>query len=99
MHVERERRRRAALPQRLISNRVVEKARTTAAPFLPDRQRENAFLAQPLIILERMACIAVVRCRALGKIRRQFQAFLLQPALLGGEGEIHGKAAISIVAR
>ena len=93
VHVEGERRRRAALPQSLIGDRVIEKARTTTAPLLPDRQREKALVAQLLVILNRVARIAVMRRSAFGKIRRQFQAFLLQPLLLRRQLKIHASGA------
>jgi hypothetical protein len=91
MHVEGKRRRRAALAQRLIGDRVVQKACTSAAPFRADRQREEAFLAQAVVVLGRMAGVAVMRCRAGREIGGQLAALLLQASLLGAELKIHAR--------
>ena len=54
---------------------------------------EKALVAQLLVILNRVARIAVMRRSAFGKIRRQFQAFLLQPLLLRRQLKIHASGA------
>ena len=75
--------------QRLVSARVVEQARTPAAPFLADNRGKETFLTQPLVILDGMAGVPVVCRRASSKIRRQRAAFTSQPLLLGGELEMN----------
>ena len=55
MHVEREGSRRAALPQRLVSNGMAQKIPAQPAKNLRDRQLENPLLTQPVVILGDMA--------------------------------------------
>jgi hypothetical protein len=57
MHVEGERRRRAALAQRLVGDRVIEKAGAGATPFPRDGQRQETLVAKALVIFDRVACI------------------------------------------
>jgi hypothetical protein len=77
VHVEGERRRRAALAQRFISDRVVEKACAQTSPFLADRQRQEPFLTQAVVVLDGMAGLAIVRRREGGEIGGQLAAFVL----------------------
>ena len=58
------------LAQRFVGDRVIEKACAQAAPLLPYCQRQEAFVAQTVVILDRMAGIAVMRCRAGQEIGR-----------------------------
>ena len=79
----------AARAELLVGDRVIEQAGAMAAPLLVDRQREEAFVAQPLIILDRVARLTIVRRRPGGEIGRQLAAFLLQALLFGSELKIH----------
>ena len=88
MHVEGERGRRTPLSEHLIGERVIEKACARATPFLADRQSQEPCLAQALIILDGMACVAVVRCRTSSEISRQLAAFVPSALLFGGELKI-----------
>src|SRR5262249_12472075 len=76
-----------ARSQRLVSDRVVEQARTLAAPLFADSEGKETFLTRPLLILDGMAGVPVVCRRVSSKIRRQRAAFTSQPLLLGGELE------------
>jgi hypothetical protein len=73
---------------------VIEKAGAGATPFLGDGQGQETLVAKALVILDRMACIAVVLGRADREIGRQVTALLLQMLLLLGEPEIHAGASL-----
>ena len=68
MHVEGQGRRRAALAERLVGERVAEEADAGAAEFLGHAQLQEAFLAQPVVVLGRMRGVAVVHAGARGEI-------------------------------
>ena len=70
MHVEGESRRRTPLGEHLIGERVIKEACAGPAPFLANRQSQEPLLAQALVILDRMARIAVVRRGASSEISR-----------------------------
>src|SRR4051794_40682453 len=95
MHVEGKRRRRAALAQRFIGDRVVEKACAQTSPFLADRQRQEPFLTQAVVVLDGMAGVAIVRRRPGTEIEGQLAALVLQALLLGGELKIHASGLVS----
>jgi hypothetical protein len=68
---------------------MIEEAGAQAAPLLADRQPEEPFGAQTVVILDRVAGVALMCRRPGGEIGRQLAAFMLQAPLLGGELEIH----------
>jgi hypothetical protein len=77
MHVEGERRRRAALTQHFVGDRVIEKACAQTSPFLADGQRQEPFLTQAVVVLDGMAGVAIMRRRPGGEIGGQLAAFVL----------------------
>ena len=77
------------MPQCFVGDRVVEKAGAGAAPFRRDTQCQKSFLAEALIIFDRVACIAVVPSRASREVGGQLAAFFLQNLLLRAQPEIH----------
>ena len=90
MHVERQRGRRTALPQRLISQGVTEEIESQAAVHGVDRQLQKPLGAQAVVVPDRMRRIAVMFARTRCEIGRQRQAALPQVFLPVGEAEIHG---------
>ena len=75
--------------QRLVGDRVVEKAGAGAAALLCDGQRKKPLVAQALVILGGVAGVAVMRGRTGRKIGGHLAASALQALLLGGELKIH----------
>jgi hypothetical protein len=65
------------LAQRFIGDRVVEKACAQTSPFFADRQRQEPFLAQAVVVLDGMAGLAIVRRRPGTEIGGQLAAFVL----------------------
>jgi hypothetical protein len=68
---------------------MAEEADPRPAPFLRDIELEEPLVAQPPVILYRVARVAIVLGRAGGEIRRQLAAALLQPPVLLADPEIH----------
>ena len=68
---------------------MAEEADPRPAPLLREVQLEEPLVAQPPIILQRVARVAIVPGRAGGEIRRQLAAALLQPPVLLADPEIH----------
>ena len=95
MHVEGERRRRTSLGEHLIGERVIEKACARPASLLADRQSQEPFLAQALVIFDRMARVAIVHRRASSEISRQLLAFVPQALLLVGELKIQASGLVT----
>jgi hypothetical protein len=93
VHVEGERGRGAALRQGLERDRVAEQPDPCPAPRLRHVQLEKPRLAQPRVVLGRVAGVAVVLRRAGREIRGQREAALLQMLVLVGDREVHGRRA------
>jgi hypothetical protein len=56
---------------------VVEKACAQTSPFFADRQRQEPFLTQAVVVLDGMADLAIVRRRPGAEIGGQLAAFVL----------------------
>ncbi len=96
VHVECQCGRRAARAQGLESQRMAEQADPCPTPLFRQVQLEKSFLAQALVILDRVARGAVVLGRAGREIRRQFATAPLQPAVLLADPEIHDRAPFGL---
>src|SRR5690349_10297282 len=97
MHVERQSRRRAALAQRLVGQRVTQKTDAGSAESLGDAQLQETLLAQPVVILGGMRRVAVMCAGSSGEIRRQLLTALPQLPVFVAERKIQGSSLLSII--
>ena len=89
MHIEGQRGGRAALGKLFQGERVAEQLFSPAAQLRGDVERVKFGLAQQGIVLDRIACLAVVLGRPGGKVCGQFPALGLNALVLGRQLEIH----------
>ena len=89
MHIEGQRGGRAALGELFQGERMAEQLFSPAAQRCGDVERMKPGLTQQGIILDRIACLAVMLGRPGGEVCGQFLALGLNALVLGRQLEIH----------
>src|SRR5215510_12295204 len=96
MHVERQSCRRAALAQRLVGHRVAQETDAGYTESFRNTQLQEAFLAQPVVVLGGMRCVAVMCAGSSGEISRELLTALPQLPVFLANREIQDSSLLSI---
>src|SRR5262249_46513105 len=99
MHVEGQSCRRAALAQRLVGQRMAQEADAGSTEGFRDAQLQEAFLAQPVVVLGGMRGIAVMGAGACGEISRELLTALPQLPVFLADREIQDDLLLSASSR